>query len=135
MLVKNSWAIMAPVLNWHANPKFFGSRALQKTALQICWLPGQEADYVYDNVLKGSAVPLVVPEWTDENDWAAVCDPRATKAVSWRTLWPGSEIFIMGMNFLRQFSAMKRTPDSKSSITWRSGPMTSNLFKNNVALS
>lgn len=41
----------------------------------------RESGYVYDNVLKGSAVPVVVPDWSDESDWAAVCDPRVVPAI------------------------------------------------------
>lgn len=65
------------------NPKFvMVPRALQKAALEICTgALVREADHVYDNVLKGSAVPLVVPEWTDANDWAAACDPRVAPAI------------------------------------------------------
>jgi len=64
------------------NPKFLlVSRANQKAAMEICGGSFvREAGYVYDNVLKGSAVPVVVPEWTDDNDWAAVCDPRVAPA-------------------------------------------------------
>ena len=41
----------------------------------------RESGYVYDNVLKGSAVPVVVPDWSDEKDWAAACDPRVVPAI------------------------------------------------------
>ncbi len=73
-------------------------RALQKTALEIC--SGsfvREADHVYNNVLKGSAVPVVVPEWTDANDWAAVCDPRVAPAIFvGERFGLAPEIFIAG---------------------------------------
>ena len=39
------------------------------------------SNYNYDNVLKGTAVPLTVPEWTDSNDWAAVCDPAVAPSI------------------------------------------------------
>jgi len=65
------------------NPKFMlVPRALGKTAWEIC--EGsfvREATYTYDNVLKGTAVPIIVPEWTDSTDWAAVCDPVVAPAV------------------------------------------------------
>lgn len=65
------------------NPKFIlVPRALQKTALEIC--TGslvREENYVFDNVLKGTAVPVVVPDWTDANNWAAACDPRVAPAI------------------------------------------------------
>jgi hypothetical protein len=57
----------------------------------------READHVYDNVLKGSAVPLVVPEWTDANDWAAACDPRVAPAIFvGERFGLAPEIFIAG---------------------------------------
>jgi hypothetical protein len=65
------------------NPKFLLiPRTLQKSAFQI--LQGEfvrEQDYVYDNVLKGTGVPLVVPEWTDPVNWAAACDPVIAPAI------------------------------------------------------
>lgn len=65
------------------NPKFLlVPRPLQKTALEIC--TGRlvrELNYVYDNVLKGSAMPVIVPEWTDNTDWVAVRDPRIAPAI------------------------------------------------------
>ena len=41
----------------------------------------REENYTYDNILKGSAVPITVPEWTDADDWAAVCDPAVAPAI------------------------------------------------------
>jgi hypothetical protein len=81
------------------NPKYIlVGRSLQKAAMEIC--TGslvREPDYVYDNVLKGSAVPLVVPEWTDANDWAAACDPRVAPAIFvGERFGLAPEIFIAG---------------------------------------
>jgi hypothetical protein len=77
MLIKNAATFYGTGPKMAINPKFLlVPRALQNTAWQL--LNGtfvREATYVYDNVLKGSAVPITVPEWTDANDWAAVCDP------------------------------------------------------------
>jgi len=77
MLIKNAVGLYGTGPKMAINPKFLlVPRALQNTAWQL--LNGtfvREATYVYDNVLKGSAVPITVPEWTDANDWAAVCDP------------------------------------------------------------
>ncbi len=81
------------------NPKFLlVSRANQKAAMEICGGSFvREAGYVYDNVLKGSAVPVVVPEWTDDNDWAAVCDPRVAPAIFvGERFGIAPEIFIAG---------------------------------------
>ncbi|NLW72954.1 MAG: hypothetical protein GXY37_08735 [Chloroflexi bacterium] len=81
------------------NPKFLlVSRANQKAAMEICGGSFvREAGYVYDNVLKGSAVPVVVPDWTDDNDWAAVCDPRVAPAIFvGERFGIAPEIFIAG---------------------------------------
>ncbi len=83
MLIKNATGLYGTGPKMAINPKFcLVPRALQNTAWQM--LKGEfvrEATYVYDNVLKGSAVPVTVPEWTDANDWAAVCDPAVAPAI------------------------------------------------------
>ena len=83
MLVKNeagSYGI-GPAMG--VNPKFIMvPRAMQKTAMEICTgALVREENYVFDNVMKGTAVPVVVPEWTDANNWAAVCDPRIAPSI------------------------------------------------------
>lgn len=83
MLIKNAAGLYGTGPKMAINPKFcLVPRALQNTAWQM--LKGEfvrEATYVYDNVLKGSAVPITVPEWTDATDWAAVCDPAIAPAI------------------------------------------------------
>lgn len=83
MLVKNALTYYGTGPKMAVNPKYLlVPRGLQATAFQI--LQGEfvrEQDYVYDNVLKGTGVPLVVPEWTDANDWAAACDPVIAPAI------------------------------------------------------
>ncbi len=83
MLIKNAATYYGTGPKMAVNPKYLlVSRSLQKTAFQI--LQGEfvrEQDYVYDNILKGTAVPVLVPEWTDADDWAAVCDPVIAPAV------------------------------------------------------
>jgi len=83
MLIKNAETYYGTGPKLAINPKFcLVPRALQKTAFQI--LQGnfvREQDYVYDNVLKGSAVPIVVPDWIDPSDWAAACDPLIAPAI------------------------------------------------------
>ncbi len=83
MLIKNSVALRGTGPALAINPKFILiPRALQKTAMELCTgALVRESGYVYDNVLKGSAVPVVVPDWSDESDWAAVCDPRVVPAI------------------------------------------------------
>jgi hypothetical protein len=83
MLIKNAAGLYGTGPKLAINPKFcLVPRALQNTAWQM--LKGEfvrEATYVYDNVLKGSAVPITVPDWTDATDWAAVCDPAVAPAI------------------------------------------------------
>jgi hypothetical protein len=83
MLVKNGVGLYGVGPYMAVNPKFMlVPRGLQKAAMEICGGSFvRESGYVYDNVLKGSAVPVVVPEWTDETDWAAVCDPLVMPAI------------------------------------------------------
>lgn len=99
MLIQNTVNLFGTGAAMAINPKFLlVSRAQQKTAMEIC--NGsfvREVDYVYDNVLKGSAVPVVVPEWTDANDWAAACDPRVAPAIFvGERFGLAPEIFIAG---------------------------------------
>jgi hypothetical protein len=57
-------------------------RALRKTAFDAflnAW--DVTANVHSDNLLKGNVVPLVVPEWTDATDWAAVCDPDIAPSI------------------------------------------------------
>jgi hypothetical protein len=50
---------------------------LERTALAIFEQPwSTEATYHYLEPRAGSARVVVVPEWTDANNWAAVCDPN-----------------------------------------------------------
>ena len=99
MLVKEAITFYGTGPRMAVNPKFIlVGRSLQKAAMEIC--TGslvRETDYVYDNVLKGSAVPVVVPEWTDANDWAAACDPRVAPAIFvGERFGLAPEIFIAG---------------------------------------
>ena len=82
-LIKNSAEMRGTGPALAINPKFILiPRALQKTAMELCTgALVRESGYVYDNVLKGSAVPVVVPDWSDDSDWAAVCDPRVVPAI------------------------------------------------------
>ena len=83
MLIKNHAMLAGTGPKMAINPKFcLVPRALQYTASQM--LQGEfvrEATFVYDNILKGSAVPITVPEWTDANNWAAACDPAIAPAI------------------------------------------------------
>jgi hypothetical protein len=83
LLIKNEAGLIGTGPKMAINPKFcLVPRTLQNTAWQM--LKGdfvRETDMMYDNILKGSAVPITVPEWTDANDWAAVCDPAIAPAI------------------------------------------------------
>lgn len=99
MLVKDAVSFYGTGPRMAVNPKYIlVGRSQQKAAMEIC--TGslvRESDYVYDNVLKGSAVPLLVPEWTDANDWAAACDPRVAPAIFvGERFGLAPEIFIAG---------------------------------------
>ena len=99
MMIKDAVTYYGSGPRMAVNPKFIlVGRSQQKAAMEIC--TGslvRETDYVYDNVLKGSAVPVVVPEWTDANDWAAACDPRVAPAIFvGERFGLAPEIFIAG---------------------------------------
>ena len=83
MLIKNAAGFYGTGPAMAVNPKYcLVPRELQYTAwLMLNGNFVREATYVYDNVLKGSAVPLTVPEWTDATDWAAACDPAVAPAI------------------------------------------------------
>ena len=64
-------------------PKFcLVPRALRLTAMD-CFMNGWiTTDNKHtENMLKGMVQPLVVPEWTDANDWAAVADPNMAPSI------------------------------------------------------
>jgi hypothetical protein len=101
MLIKNEAGSYGTGPALAINPKFMLiPRNLGKTAWEIC--AGnyvREEGYVYDNVLKGTAVPIVVPEWTDVNNWAAACDPVIAPAVYiGERFGIMPEIFVAGEN-------------------------------------
>jgi len=58
-------------------------RSLMLTAKQILYpLFGHEANYFSDNMLRGeSGDVIVVPNWSDANNWAAMADPRLAPGI------------------------------------------------------
>ncbi len=55
---------------------------LEKTARDIFINEWDVTDNKHaQNLLKGSAVPVVVPEWTDTNNWAAAADPAVLPCI------------------------------------------------------
>ena len=65
------------------NPRFcLIPRALQYTARQLFLNDWDITSGIHaSNLWKGMGVPVTVPEWTDTNDWAAVCDPLVAPAI------------------------------------------------------
>ena len=99
MLVKNGVCLYGVGPYMAVNPKYMLiPRGIQKAAMEICGGSFvRESGYVYDNVLKGSAVPVVVPEWTDDADWAAACYPLVVPAIYvGERFGLAPEIFIAG---------------------------------------
>jgi len=57
-------------------------RALRKAAFDAFLNTWDVTATVHaENLLKGNVVPLVVPEWTHDNAWAAVCDPNIAPSI------------------------------------------------------
>lgn len=66
------------------NPRYLlVPRALQLTAMKVLYPTLENAANIYsENQQRGQPGDvLVVPEWTDANDWAAVCDPKVAPAI------------------------------------------------------
>ncbi len=82
-LIKNAAGLIGTGPKMAVNPSVcLVPRALQLIAREIFMGDFVAAtDLVYDNLVKGTAVPVTVPEWTDATDWAAVCDPRIVPAI------------------------------------------------------
>lgn len=73
-------------------------RALKKTAWDAFINAWSTTDNKHaENLLKGAVVPIVVPHWTDTNNWAAVCDPAVAPAIIVGTRFGiKPEIYIAG---------------------------------------
>lgn len=84
MLIKNTAGVYGTGPRQAVNPRFcLVPRALQLTAKKILY-PGFEnaANITSENQQMGQPGDVItVPEWTDANDWAAVCDPRIVPAI------------------------------------------------------
>ena len=83
LLIKNSTGYYGTGSKQAVNPRFcLVPRALQYTARQIFLNDWDISTNVHAaNLWKGLGVPVTVPEWTDANDWAAVCDPAVAPAI------------------------------------------------------
>ncbi len=65
------------------NPRYcLTPRALELTAKKIFYPTwAYESNYHYENQQFLPDAVVTVPEWTDANDWAAVCDPVIAPAI------------------------------------------------------
>ena len=83
MLIKNATGYYGTGKKLAIEPRFcLIPRALKKTAFDLFLNAWDVTSQVHaENLLKGSVVPLIVPEWTDATDFAAVCDPDIAPAI------------------------------------------------------
>ena len=83
MLNKNATSYYGVGSKMAVEPRYcLVPRALRKTAWDTFLNMWDVTVNVHsENLLKGAVVPLVVPEWTDANDWAAVCDPNVVPSI------------------------------------------------------
>jgi hypothetical protein len=84
MLIKNSTGVYGTGPKMAINPRFaVVPRALQLTAMKVLYPTLENAANIYsENMQRGQPGDVViVPEWTDATDWAAVCDPLIAPAI------------------------------------------------------
>jgi hypothetical protein len=84
MLVKNATGYYGAGDKLGINPRFLlVPRALQLTARQILYPSLERSSSIYtENLQRGEPGDVItVPEWTDANDWAGVCDPALAPSI------------------------------------------------------
>lgn len=84
MLIKNAAGVYGSGPKLAISPRYLlVPRTLQLTAKQILYPSLERAANIFsDNLQRGEPGDVVtVPDWTDANDWAAVCDPRIAPAI------------------------------------------------------
>ena len=83
MLIKNATGYYGTGPKMAVDPRYcLVPRALGKTARDLFLNQWDITDNKHaENLLKGLVVPLIVPEWTDTTDWAAVADPAIAPAI------------------------------------------------------
>ena len=84
MLIKNATGYYGMGPKMAINPRYLlVPRSLQLTAMKILYPSLENAASIYsENLQRGQPGDVItVPEWTDANDWAAVCDPRIAPAI------------------------------------------------------
>ena len=84
MLIKQATGYYGTGPKMAINPKYcVVPRALQLAAMKVLYPTLENAANIYsENQQRGQPGDVVtVPEWTDANNWAAVCDPRLAPAI------------------------------------------------------
>lgn len=84
MLVKNAAGLYGSGPKMAINPRYaVVPRALQLTAMKVLYPSLENAVNIYsENMQRGQPGDVVVvPEWNDATDWAAVCDPLIAPAI------------------------------------------------------
>ncbi len=84
MLIKNAAGYYGTGPKMAINPRFcLVPRKLQLAAMKILYPSLENAANIYsENMQRGQPGDVVtVPEWTDDTDWAAVCDPVVAPAI------------------------------------------------------
>lgn len=84
LLVKNAAGSYGMGPKLAVNPRYLlVPRALQLTAMKILYPTLENAANIYsENMQRGQPGDVItVPEWTDADDWAAVCDPVVAPAI------------------------------------------------------
>ncbi len=102
MLIKNSAGVYGTGPKMAINPRFcVVPRALQLAAMKVLYPTLENASNIFsENQQRGQPGDVVtVPEWTDPNNWAAVCDPLIAPAIFvGERFGIMPEIFIAGDN-------------------------------------
>lgn len=83
MLVKQASGYYGTGPKMAIEPRYWvGPRALRKTAREAFLANWDVTANVHsENLLKGEVVPLISPEFSDANDWAAVADPKIAPCI------------------------------------------------------
>jgi hypothetical protein len=84
LLVKQASGYYGTGSKMGINPRYLlVPRALQLTARQILYPSLERSASIYsENQQRGEPGDVItVPEWTDANDWAAVCDPALAPSI------------------------------------------------------
>jgi hypothetical protein len=83
MLIKQDTGYYGTGPKMAVEPRYvLAPRALRKTARETFLTNWDVTANVHsENLLKGEVVPLIVPEFTDATDWAAVADPKIAPSI------------------------------------------------------